>query len=149
MFQKLLQAIMPAKKVVDLFTLQIEGNNSIENVIQKIEEECENHKFTILKTYDYYEILKSKGFPIKRKVYIYEICQARTASLMLTENPLFSVFMPCRLAIYEDAGRTVISTMDMGFIIKTVKSNHDLYKEATTLSDSLKALMDSLAGEDR
>ena len=145
MLQKIVQVFMPPGKMIDMFTLKVLSNHDIEKIAQKVQMECEKHQFALLKTYNYHEIVESKGFPIERKVYIYEICQAKTASAMLTEYPHFSIFMPCKLAIYENAGKTVISTMNMEFMLKAVKSNQELYKEAINLFNTLKSLMDSLA----
>jgi uncharacterized protein (DUF302 family) len=64
---------------------------------------------------------------------------------MLTDFPHFSIFMPCKLAIYEDNGNTIISTMNMEIMLKAVGSNQELYKEATTLFNTLKSLMNSLS----
>lgn len=64
---------------------------------------------------------------------------------MLTSNPEFSTFMPCTLSIYEDQGKTIISTMNMGLMLKAVRSNKELYKQATTLFGTLKIMMDQLA----
>ena len=141
----MMQAFMPTKKMIEMFTLKIESNKSIEKIAEKVAIECENHKFVLLQTYIYHEIVENKGFPIKRKVYIYEICQAKTASLMLTSNPEFSIFMPCKLAIYENEGKTIISTMNMGIMLNAVKSNKILYKEATTVFDAMNSLMNSLS----
>jgi uncharacterized protein (DUF302 family) len=94
--------------------------------------------------HNYHEIVESKGFPISRKVNIYDICQAKAASLMLSTNPHFSIFMPCTLAIYEKDNDTIISTMNMEFLLKAVSSNKELYDEAKTLFNSFKSLMSSL-----
>jgi len=53
--------------------------------------------------------------------------------------------MPCKLAIYEDKGNTIISTMNMEIMLKAVSSNQGLYKEVTLLFNTLKSLMTSLA----
>ncbi|MDO9274435.1 MAG: DUF302 domain-containing protein [Lutibacter sp.] len=145
MIKKMIQAIMPSKKMIEMFTLKLESNQPIETIAQKVSVECENHKFALLQTYVYHDIVKEKGFPIKRKVFIYEICQAKTAALMLTSNPEFSIFMPCKIAMYEEDGKTVISTMNMEIMLNAVKSNPELYNEATTIFRTLKALIASLA----
>ena len=137
--------MMPPEKMIDMFTLKITSNQSIEKISEKVPEACEKHKFALLQTYNYHEIVKEKGFPIKRKVFVYEICQAKTASAMLTDFPHFSIFMPCKLAIYETDGKTVISTMNMEIMLKAVKANQELFKEATILFNTLKTLMDSLS----
>ncbi len=147
MLQKMMQALMPPEKLIGMFTHKITSKQSIEKISGEVPAACEKHKFALLHKYVYHEIVASKGFPITRKVYIYEICQAKTAAAMLTDYPHFSIFMPCKLAIYEENGDTVISTMNMEIMLKVVSSSSELYKEATTLFDTLKTLINSLSGK--
>ncbi len=144
MLQKTMQAMMPPEKMIEMFTYKIISKQSIEKITGEVTAACEKHKFALLHTYVYHEIVESKGFPINRKVYIYEICQAKTAAAMLTDYPHFSIFMPCKLAVYEEKDNTVISTMNMEIMLQAVSSNQALYEEATTLFDTLKTLMNSL-----
>ncbi|KAF0141822.1 MAG: hypothetical protein FD122_1377 [Stygiobacter sp.] len=147
MFKKIMQAVMPSQKMIDMFTLKVISNQSIELIAANVQEACDKYGFALLQTYKYHEIVESKGFPIKRKVFIYEICQAKTASLMLTDHPGFSIFMPCKLAIYEQDDKTVISTMNMEIMLNAVSSNQELYNNATTLFNTLKSMMNSLSGK--
>lgn len=136
---------MPPEKMIEMFTYKIESKKPIARVSEEVPLTCEKYKFSLLQTYNYFEILKSKGFPIKRKVFIYEICQAKTAAAMLTYFPHFSIFMPCKLAIYEDNGKTIISTMNMEIMLKAVSSNQELFNETTTLFNTLQSLITSLS----
>ncbi len=136
---------MTPEKMIEMFTHKILSKQPIEKVIEKVPAACEEKKFALLQTYVYHDIVESKGFPIDRKVWIYEICQAKTAASMLTEFPHFSIFMPCKLAIYEDKGETIISTMNMEIMLKAVSSNPELFKDTTTLFNTLKSLMDSIS----
>jgi uncharacterized protein (DUF302 family) len=145
MINKILAAVMPKKKMIEMFTYKIEGKLSADETAAKVEAACQRHNFALLTTYIYHEIVESKGFPIQRKVFIYNICQAKTASMMLTTNPEFSTFMPCTLSIYEDNGKTVLSTMNMGLMLKAVKSNKELYSLASNLFQTLVLLMNQLA----
>ena len=133
MLNKLVQAFMPPKKMIDMFTYKIISKQPIEQITEKVPAACEHNKFALLQTYIYHEIVESKGFPIKRKVFIYEICQAKVAAAMLTDFPHFSIFMPCKLAIYEENDTTIISTMNMEIMLNAVSSNPTLFKEATSL----------------
>jgi uncharacterized protein (DUF302 family) len=145
MLNKMMRALMSPEKMIEMFTYKIISNKAVEKVSEKVTSACEKYKFSLLQTYVYHEILESKGFPIKRKVFIYEICQAKTAATMLTDFPHFSIFMPCKIAIYEENGNTIISTMNMEIMLKAVGSNQELYKEATALFSTLKSLMNSLS----
>jgi uncharacterized protein (DUF302 family) len=145
MFDKIVQSIMPAGKMIEMFTVKLESDLPIDQVASKVETACQNHNFSLLQSYDYHQILESKGFPIERKAYVYDICQAKTASMMLTSNPEFSIFMPCTLALHEDHGKTVISTMNMGIMLKAVRKDKALFAEATSLFNKLTVMMESLA----
>jgi uncharacterized protein (DUF302 family) len=130
--------------MIEMFTLKMVSNQSIEKIAQHVPAACEKSKFALLQTYNYHEIVESKGFPIKRKVFIYEICQAKIAAKMLTTNPEFSIFMPCKIAIYENDGQTIISTMNMEIMLKAIQDNEELFNETTALFSTLKDLMTSL-----
>lgn len=145
MNQETIQASMPPEKMIEMFTIKIISNQSIEQIAGKVQAVCENYKFALLQTYVYHEIVASKGFPIKRKVYIYEICQAKTAAAMLTDYPHFTIFMPCKIAIYEENDSVVISTMNMEIMLNALSSNHELFAEATNLFNTLKTLMAELS----
>lgn len=144
MLQESMQAMMPAAEMIEMFTLKMVSNQSIEKIAQHVPAECEKNKFALLQTYIYHEIVESKGFPIKRKVFIYEICQAKLAAKMLTSNPEFSIFMPCKIAMYENEGQTIISTMNMEIMLNAIKENEELYNEATGMFSTIKSLMTSL-----
>ncbi len=148
MLHKIMEAFISPTKMIDMFTHQIVTDQPIEIIANKVQQACDNYKFALLKTYNYHEIVESKGFPINRKVFIYEICQAKTVSLMLTDYPNFSIFMPCKLVIYENNGNTVISTMNMEIMLKTVSANQELYGNATTLFNTLKSMMKSLSSKE-
>lgn len=126
------------------FTYQVSGTNPVNEMAARMGAACELHKFSVLHSYDFFEILQTKGFPIERKVYVYEICRAPMASKMLTAFPGFAPFMPCRIALYEENGKTVVSTMNMELLIKAVESNPELFREASALYQSIQSVMNAL-----
>lgn len=134
-----------AEKMIELFIFKILSNQSIDQIIKKVPEACSANQLSLLQTYVYHEIVESKGFPIQRKVYIYEICRAKKAAAMLTDFPHFSIFMPCKLSVYEDSGHTVISTMNMEMMLDAIRSSKELYKEASSLYNTVKSMMDTLS----
>lgn len=136
---------MTPEKMIDMFTYKISSKLPIKEIHEKVPAACEQNKFALLQTYVYHEIVEGKGFPIDRKVYIYEICQAKTAAEMLTDFPHFSLFMPCKLAIYEKDDKTVISTMNMDAVLYAVSSNSQLFEDATSLFSTLKLLMSNIS----
>ena len=145
MTQETVPAMMAPAEMIEMFSLKVSSDQPIEKIAQHVPAACEQSKFALLQTYNYHEIVESKGFPIERKVFIYEVCQAKVAAMMLTSNPEFSIFMPCKIALYERDGQTIISTMNMEIVLGAVQENEELYNNATSLFSSLKSLMTSLA----
>jgi uncharacterized protein (DUF302 family) len=53
--------------------------------------------------------------------------------------------MPCKIAIYEENDRVIISTMNMKIMLNALKRTPQLYTEAKTLFGTLITLMKSLS----
>lgn len=88
---------MQSEKMMEMVMHQTNSSLTAEQIAGQVEAACNKYSLALLQTYIYHEIIESKGFPIQRKVFVYNICQAKTASMMLTTNPEFSTFMPCYL----------------------------------------------------
>lgn len=137
--------MMQNKEMIERMMHQTESKLPAEQVADRVAAACQKYNLALLQTYIYHEIVESKGFPIQRKVFIYNICQAKTAAMMLTTNPEFSTFMPCTLAVYEAGHKTVLSTMNMEMMLEAVKANIELYNQALNLFKLFKQMMDELA----
>ena len=136
-----------AEEMIGMFSWEMSSKLPINQVHERVPAACEEKKFALLQTYVYHDIVESKGFPIDRKVYIYEICQAKTAAGMLADFPRFALFMPCRIAVYYKDGETVLATMNMGSVLDAVRSDAQLFNEATTLYATVKDMLATLAGK--
>ncbi|OYZ66341.1 MAG: hypothetical protein B7Y17_01795 [Sulfuricurvum sp. 24-42-5] len=146
MLLKLMMALMPKKQMLKMFTIEFKSKRSIQSIIDDVEAACAEYGFALLHHYNYHEVVASKGFPIDRKVYIYEVCQAKLASMMLTSNPHFAPFMPCRIAVYEEGDATIISTQNMQMMIDLIQSQEQLHSEAIILFTALQNMMKKLQG---
>jgi uncharacterized protein (DUF302 family) len=136
-----MKLFMSKEKLFEMMTYKVYSGKDISKVVEKVEAACERYKFALLHDYVYHEVVESKGFPIERKVYIYEVCQAKVAALVLTDEPSFAPFMPCRVAVYEEARQVTISTQNMEMMLDTLKDNTELYRQTSELFKTLKSLM--------
>ena len=116
------------KQMLEMFTIKVSSEKTASHIASKMQEACDAHNFALLKEYIYHEIVESKGFPIKRKVFIYEVCQAKMASKILTTNPEFSIFMPCKISVYELDDLSIISTMNMEIMLKIFEENKNHFE---------------------
>lgn len=139
-------ALLPKKQLLNMFTIEFKSQRTIQSIIDDVEIACAEYGFALLHHYNYHEVVASKGFPINRKVYIYEVCQAKVASMVLTSNPHFAPFMPCRIAVYEEGDTTIISTQNMQMMIDSIQSQMQLHVEAIGLFIALQEMMKKLKG---
>jgi uncharacterized protein (DUF302 family) len=136
---------MNIENMIEMVLHQTESKLAAEQIALQVEAACAKNSLALLQTYIYHDIVESKGFPIQRKVFVYNICQAKTAAMMLTSNPEFSTFMPCTLSVYEADGKTVLSAMNMGMMLEAIQSNKELYDQAANLYNTFTQMMDDLA----
>jgi len=135
---------MSKEKLFEMMTYKVTSSRDIQGVVEAFSPACEKHSFALLKEYVYHEVVASKGFPIDRKVYVYEICQAKVAALVLTDEPEFAPFMPCRIAIFEENGGVSISTQNMQMILDTLGDNKVLQTQTSELFKLLKTLINEI-----
>jgi len=91
--------------------INLETSKSVEEVRQKLEEKAKEKGFGVMSTHEVTKILQSKGHPIEYSCVIVEICQPKAASQVLSKNPYISTAMPCRVAIFQQGDRTILSTI--------------------------------------
>jgi len=146
MLAKLLMGLMPKKQMLKMLMVTFTSKRRIQSIVDDVEASCAEYGFALLNQYNYHEVVANKGFPIDRKVYIYEVCQAKVASMMLTSNPHFAPFMPCRIAVYEEGDVTIISTQNMQMMIDMIQTQVQLHTEAIGLFTALQNMMKKLKG---
>ena len=94
-----------------MMLINYETQKSLEDVRSAIEERAKARGFGVMAVHEVSTILENKGFPIDYKAVIVEVCSPRHASVVLGKNPYISTAMPCRIAIFEQGDKRVVSTM--------------------------------------
>lgn len=91
--------------------ITLETNKNLQEVRQKLEEVAKSKGFGVMAVHEVSNILQNKGVPINYSCVIVEVCSPKHASQVLSVDPYFSTAMPCRIALFEKDGKTVITTM--------------------------------------
>lgn len=91
--------------------VNVESSRSVEEVRDRLEEKAKEKGFGVLSVHEVSRILQEKGQPIDYPCVIVEICQPASASRVLSRNPYIATALPCRIAVFERDGRTVLSTL--------------------------------------
>lgn len=99
------------------------------------------HGFGVLHTYDLKETLSSKGFPLAHACHILEVCNPAQAAKVLTEDIGMNIALPCRISVYDEDGRTKISTALPTSLLGMLSDSPSLATVAREVEDTMKAIM--------
>ena len=91
-----------------MFDYTVVTDKNMENAIQSIEESLKEEKFSVLWKFDIKEKLQEKGLDFQKEFKVLEVCNPQEAFRVLNENEMAGYFLPCKIVVYEDSGKTKI-----------------------------------------
>lgn len=91
-----------------MFHYTVATDQTIEQAIEKLERHLKGEKFGVLWHLDMQEKLKEKGVEFEQRYHILEVCNPVEAKRVLSENAIVGYFLPCKITVYEEKGKTKI-----------------------------------------
>jgi len=120
---------------------KIEVNTKKEMIEQEIEAKAKEVGFGVLNSYNFTKILESKGFPIEKEITVFELCNPQGAHDALSNIAEISVYLPCRLSLYEENGKTILATIGFEDILNAVEVDEEFKGFMGGLFKNLQKLM--------
>lgn len=91
------------------FHYTVETDKTIDEAISAIEHNLKENKFGVLWQLNLTETLQKKGVDSYTTPYrILEVCNPVEAGRVLSQNSLVGYFLPCKITIYVEEGKTKI-----------------------------------------
>ena len=119
-------------------------NYPSQTVKAQMEAKAKEVGFGVLGSYNFKEILHKKGFEIERDVTLFELCNPVAVHEALNSVVEISVYLPCRVSVYEEDGKTVLATIGVEDIINGVANlDAELKKHMEEIFANVRALMNS------
>jgi len=115
----------------------------LETVKTQMQEHAKNVGFGVLGSYEFKKILQSKGYPIETDITVFELCNPVAAQAALDTLPEISVYLPCRLSVYEADGETVLATIGIEDMLGAVTVDKDFEKHMSEIFDKVRMLMNA------
>lgn len=91
-----------------MFDYTVTTNRGLEDAIQHLEASLKEEKFGVLWMFDIKEKLQEKGLNFQKEFKVLEVCNPVEAERILTENQMAGYFLPCKIVVYDDNGKTKI-----------------------------------------
>lgn len=98
-----------------------------------------NH-FSIMEVHDLQEKMAKKGVDLTQECLIIEICQPQQAKKVLEQNMSISSALPCRISLYREGGKTVMTTLKPTTLLAMFNSPQ-LSGAAQELEDTIAKIM--------
>jgi uncharacterized protein (DUF302 family) len=88
-----------------------EAHGSVEEVTKKLEAAATANKFGVLGFHDLQQTMNAKGVEFGRECRILEVCNPGQAKEVLEADLVLSNVLPCRISVYETAGKVEVSML--------------------------------------
>lgn len=124
-----------------IYTTQTTQN--IEIIKKELEEKAKAAGFGVLNVYEFKKILNEKSFPIEKDITVFELCNPSGAQQALSELSSVSVYLPCRLSVYEEDGVTTLSTIGFEDILNAIEVDEHFQSFMEMLFEDIKCVMHS------
>lgn len=119
---------------------------SVEQATKDLETAVVVNGFGLLHSYDFRKILAGKGFELPGECRVFEVCNPRQASEVLTVDMALNMVLPCRVSIYEDNGRTIIGMVPPSDLLSLISVNPSIASAAHEVEQTMIRIIDGAAG---
>ncbi|HLO11971.1 MAG TPA: DUF302 domain-containing protein [Pseudoneobacillus sp.] len=106
-----------------MFDYTVETKKSVDEAIESLEESLKEEKFGVLWMFDIKEKLQSKGLEFNKEFKVLEVCNPFEAQRVLNENNLAGYFLPCKIVVYTNDGKTIIGMPRPTSLISMLNDN--------------------------
>jgi len=126
--------------MINNFDYTFETKKSFDEAVSAVEEKAKEKGFGVLHIHDVKATLSSKGYD-REPLKIIEICNPKFASQVLVQDIKTSLMLPCRICVYEEKGKTYISTLKPN-IISSFYPNADIKDIAEEVDKLVLSIVD-------
>jgi len=106
-----------------MFHYTVESTKNLQETIQSLAEELKQEQFGVLWELNINEKLEAKGLNLAETYRILEVCNPKEAYRVLSENPLVSYFLPCKIVVYEARGKVKVGMPKPTALISMVEGD--------------------------
>jgi len=92
------------------FEYRVESKKSFSEAVAAVEAKTAEKGFRVLHVHDVQATLAEKGFQ-REPLVIIEVCNAKFAHQVLSKDMKVSLFLPCKINVFTQGGKTHLSAL--------------------------------------
>ena len=127
-----------------MFHYTVETDKTMEKAIQSVEENLKHEQFGVLWQFDIRKTLQNKGLEFDDPFVVLEVCNPNEAQNILSKNKMVGYFLPCKVVVYEEEGKTKIGMPKPTELIQMVKDEELMETARSVEARIIKAINQSV-----
>ena len=120
----------------------VETKKSFEQASTDLEAAVKANGFGVLYVHDLAATLKSKGVAFDNECKVFEVCNPQQAAKVMTIDMRLNMALPCRISVYTDGGKTMISLIKPVRVLSALSINEDLMEIAQEVQEATIKMID-------
>jgi len=120
----------------------VETKKSFEQASTDLEAAVKANGFGVLYVHDLGATLRSKGIAFDNECKVFEVCNPQQAAKVMTIDMRLNMALPCRISVYTDAGKTMISLIKPVRVLSSLSLDEDLMEIAQEVQDATIKMID-------
>lgn len=122
-----------------------ETAGSAKEIVERIEKAAADNKFGVLGVHNLKEKMVAKGVDFQRECLVVEVCNPVKAKSVLEANMEISTALPCRISVYEEAGKVKVATLKPTALLQLF-GNPELVPVAREIEETIVRIIDRACG---
>ena len=121
----------------------VETSKTPEQATRDLEAAVKELGFGVLHVHDIKQTLHDKGFELPNACRILEICNPKQALAVLSEEMSLNLALPCRVSVYQEAGKTKIGMFRPTAMLSILSSSEKLKTIALDVEQKIIQMIDA------
>lgn len=113
-----------------IYEVKVESGVSYDDVVTSLKVAADGKNFVSPATFPIGEHIRQRGLPLQGVLEVRTYCNLGMGAEIMLDHPEFSVFAPCRIAIYERQGQLYLAMDRPSFDLKYIKHATERAKKA-------------------
>ncbi|MHB1042769.1 MAG: DUF302 domain-containing protein [Eubacteriales bacterium] len=128
-----------------MFYYAVSTDKDFETVAGDLEKVLAEYQFNVLFKFDVGDKIRQKGFGFSKQIMIFEVCNAGKAKEVLESNILAGYFLPCKVVVYVEKGKTRIGMLKPTVLMEVLGKDRQLNEQAINVENILIKVLDKIS----
>ena len=121
----------------------VESEKTFEQAAQDLDVAVKENGFGVLHVHDLGSTLRGKGIDFNEECKVFEVCNPKQASKVLSSDMRLNMALPCRISVFTDGGKTKIGMIKPEVMLQSLSSDPALAVVAGEVEAKTIAMIDA------